>query len=250
MARRVAFDLRPCFSIEELFPCYVVKTRASNLGLRLIWLATLAVAAALLFGCFANSEPSPSATEQRRVNFSTKNSMQLVEGVLRSDGILFTRDSDNSLTTLWSPADNQPSFTQSLFGIQPRYRYHVQVVPQGPGQSELVVSLIAENIPTTQLEQYQASRRLDLFKKFDRLAAAFPPAPSEPRSGGVIFSVLPNEDLKMLAKRATGNVENWRQIARDNGLSSPSQVKPFQTIWVRDSLLKPADGAGFTAHPK
>ncbi len=198
----------------------------------------------LTFGCFAGSTPQPGATEQREVNFSAKDSMSLVKGVLRSEGVLFTPDSDDSLTTLWSPADNRPTLAQSLIGSQPRYRYRVRVVPRGPKQSDLVASLLTEDVPPDELERYKASRRLDLFNKFDHLAAAFPPAFSEPQSGGVIFSVLPDEDLKALAKRATGNAENWRRIAGDNGLSSPSQVKPFQTIWVRDSLLKQADGAG------
>jgi hypothetical protein len=202
------------------------------------------VAVLLACGCFAAATPQPSATEQREVSFSAKDTMSLVKGVLRSEGVLFTSDSADSLTTLWSAADNQPTLAQSLIGRQPRYRYHVEVEPTGPRRSKLIISLLTENVPPDEIERYKASSRLDFFNKFERLAAAFPPAPREPRTGGVIFSVLPDEDLKALAKRATGNPDNWRQIADDNGLASPSQVKPFQTIWVRDSLLKRADGLG------
>ena len=45
-------------------------------------------------------------------------------------------------------------------------------------------------------------------------------------------------DLKGLAKRVTGNEENWRQIAKDNSLNSPTDVAPFQSIWVANNLLK------------
>jgi hypothetical protein len=44
--------------------------------------------------------------------------------------------------------------------------------------------------------------------------------------------------LKALATRATGSAENWQIIAKDNGLSSPTDVTAFQNIWVRNNLLK------------
>ncbi len=208
------------------------------MGRRLRKIAASLICALLMFGCFARSESQPSASEGRLVNFSAKDSMNLVKGVLRSDGVLFIRDSDDSLTTLWSSADTTQTFFQSLISGSPRYRYRVEVVPRSANQSEIVVNLFTENIPSDEIERFQASQRLNLFNKFEHLAAKFPPAPSAPRKGGVLFSVLPNEDLKALAKRATGNADNWRQIANDNGLSSPSQVKPFETIWVRNSLLQ------------
>jgi hypothetical protein len=49
---------------------------------------------------------------------------------------------------------------------------------------------------------------------------------------------LPKEDLKALAKRATGDANNWQEIAKDNGLTSAADVTPFQNVWVRNSLLK------------
>ena len=35
-----------------------------------------------------------------------------------------------------------------------------------------------------------------------------------------------------------GNENNWREIAKDNGLLSPADVTPFENIWVRNSLLR------------
>jgi hypothetical protein len=48
---------------------------------------------------------------------------------------------------------------------------------------------------------------------------------------------MPHEDLKGLAQRVTGSADNWQLIAKDNGLRSPTDVAPFQSIWVRNSLL-------------
>jgi len=36
----------------------------------------------------------------------------------------------------------------------------------------------------------------------------------------------------------TGDPENWKVIADQNGLTSPTDVTPFQTIWVPDGLIK------------
>jgi hypothetical protein len=71
------------------------------------------------------------------------------------------------------------------------------------------------------------------------LASRFPPKSGVPGSGGVNFTLLPNEDLKALARRVTGNPDNWHQIAEDNGLKSDTDVSPFENVWVRNSLLKP-----------
>ena len=77
-----------------------------------------------------------------------------------------------------------------------------------------------------------------LFGEIDELAAKYQPPSTTPNSGGVNFTLLPNEDLKALAKRVTGNEDNWQRIAKDNGLASPTDVQPFESIWVSNSLLK------------
>ena len=38
----------------------------------------------------------------------------------------------------------------------------------------------------------------------------------------------------------TGSEGNWRQIAKDKSLKSPTDVTPFQSIWVAGDLLKKA----------
>ena len=88
---------------------------------------------------------------------------------------------------------------------------------------------------------------MNLFAKIDALAAKFPPSGGTPKEGGVNYALLPNEDLKGLAKRATGNEDNWRQIAQDNGLKSPTDGANLPSIWVRNSLLSESQkgsGAG------
>lgn len=178
-----------------------------------------------------------AALEEHEVNYSASDSMKTLKGVLRGEGILFDETSSHELVTLWSKADESPTFFQSLLGQEPRYRYRITLLPEGQNRTRLRVELETEHLPPADAERYKASTRLNLFKKFDELAAQFPPTPSTPKSGGVIFSLLPNEDLKAFAKRTTGNEANWRQIAQDNGIASPADVKPFQTLWVRNSLL-------------
>ena len=119
-----------------------------------------------------------------------------------------------------------------------RYRYEIQAVPEGSHKSRIIVNVRTESIPDDLLSGYKASNRFALFKEIDELAAKSPPGSGAPASGGVNFTLLPNEDLKALAKRATGNPDNWREIAKDNGLTSASDVTPFQNVWVRNGLLK------------
>ncbi len=105
-------------------------------------------------------------------------------------------------------------------------------------KSKIVVNVRAEDVPDADLPRYKASARLDLFDKIDQVATLTPPPSNLPRTGGVNFALLPNEDLKGLARRVTGSEDNWQQIAKDNGISSPTDLFPLQTIWVSNSLLK------------
>ena len=78
----------------------------------------------------------------------------------------------------------------------------------------------------------------------DQLAAQFPPSGGTPKEGGVNYALLPNEDLKGLAQRATGNADNWRLIAQDNGLKSPTDGAGLPSIWIRNTLLSgPSKGS-------
>jgi hypothetical protein len=179
--------------------------------------------------------------EEHIVDYPPADALQVTEDVLRGDGILFEVQPDDSIVTLWRPADvNTPSgWLPKIMGEQPRYRYEIQAVSEGGHRSKIIVNVRTEGIPDQQLASYKASNRFALFKEIDELAAKFPPKSGLPSSGGVNFTLLPNEDVKALAKRVTGDADNWRQIAKDNGLQSDTDVTPFENIWVRNSLLKP-----------
>ncbi len=178
--------------------------------------------------------------EEHQVPYPQDTAQQLTEDALRGDGILFERQPDNSIVTLWRSADiNTPTSSFSLVvGPPPRYRYEIQVLSEGSHKSKIIVNVRTESIPDEQLDSYKASNRFALFKEIDELASKSPPASSTPASGGVNFTLLPNEDLKALAKRSTGDPNNWQVIAKDNGLSSATDVTPFENVWVPNNLLK------------
>jgi hypothetical protein len=209
----------------------------------------------LLAGCYVGlwsaSERSTTADsalgEEHQVNFPVHDTYLLTQDALRGDGILFEVGPDNSIMTLWRNADTKVGFLQNLTGVQPRYRYEIQVTPEGGQKSKVVVNVHTEGIADNQVADYKASKRFALFGEIDELAAKYPPPSSTPASGGVNFTLLPNEDLKALAKRVTGNEDNWRQIAKDNSLNSPADVTPFQSIWVAGDLLKKVPGKANSA---
>lgn len=183
--------------------------------------------------------------EQHEMPFPADQTLDLVEDVLRGEGILFDVLPDRTIITLWKPADNKPGFFHSLGGMKPQYRYEITVVPQGGAKSNIIVNVRTQYVPEDQIPSYLASRRFDMFHKLDSLAATLPPERRTPSAGGVNFALLPNEDLRGLAQRVTGNPDNWKPIAQANGLTSPTDVTPLQTIWVPDNLIKskPAPGS-------
>ena len=160
--------------------------------------------------------------EQHDVPYTANDAFLLTQDVLRGEGILFEVKTDTSLVTLWKDADVGPGVLGSLVGKHPEYRYEIEVVPQSANSSRIVVNVRTEDIAEADIPKYEAGPRLNLFGKIDELAAKFPPSGGTPKEGGVNYALLPNEDLKGLAKRATGNEDNWRQIAQDNGLKSPT----------------------------
>ena len=202
----------------------------------------------LLAGCYVGlwgasehwNAADSALGEEHEVNFPVHDTYLLTQDALRGDGILFEVGPDNSLITLWRDADTKVGFMQNMMGVQPRYRYEIQVIPEGSQKSKVVVNVHTEGIPDSQIADYKASKRFALFGEIDELAAKYPPPSSTPASGGVNFTLLPNEDLKALARRVTGSEDNWRQIAKDNSLGSPTEVTPFQSIWVANDLIKRA----------
>ena len=208
-------------------------------------ICVLAALAGCYFGYSASVEHY-SATdsalgEEHEVNYTVADALSLTEDALRGDGILFEVQPDNSIVTLWRDADisTPTGWFPLMMGKHPRYRYEIQVVPEAGQRSKMIVNVRTEGIADEQLASYKASNRFALFKEIDELAAKFPPASHLPNRGGVNFTLLPNEDLKALAQRVTHNAGNWSVIAKDNGLASPTDVSPFQSVWVRNSLLSP-----------
>ncbi|HKV56303.1 MAG TPA: hypothetical protein VJN94_16840 [Candidatus Binataceae bacterium] len=178
--------------------------------------------------------------EEHMIDYPPSDALELAQDALRGDGIFFETQPDNSIVTDWRPADTntKTGLFPMVMGTKPRYRYEIQAVPEGGHSSKIIVNVRTEGIPDDELASYKASSRFELFKEIDELAAKYPPKSGLPSSGGVNFTLLPNEDLKALSKRVTGNPDNWREIAKDNGLKSDTDLSPFENIWVRDSLLK------------
>lgn len=212
---------------------------------RRAWPSFLAVAIA---GCYAGvfahtyqvGGTEAAVGEEHEMDYPAHDAFLLTQDALRGEGILFDVKPDDSLVTYWQKPDKPGGILSGLVGAEPGYRYEIQVVPEGAAKSKVVVNLRIEDIPDSELDHYKASARLDLFHKIDEVAKLTPPPSNLPRTGGVNFTLLPNEDLRGLAKRVTGSGDNWHEIARDNGISSPSDVTAFETIWVRNSLLKDA----------
>ena len=192
----------------------------------------------MLAGCFfASSGTGAAEGEQRDLPYTAHDSFLLTQDVLRGEGVLFEVKPNDALVTLWKDADTGPGVLGSLVGKHPQYRYEIEVVPITDRSSRVVVNVRVEDIPDEDIAKYNASTRLNLFGKMADLAAQFPPAGGTPKEGGVNYALLPNEDLKGLAKRATGSEDNWRQIAEDNGLKSPTDGASLPSIWIRNTLL-------------
>jgi hypothetical protein len=201
----------------------------------------------LLFaGCYAAGDSTgPAEGEQHDYPYTANDTFLLTQDVLREEGVLFEVKPDDKLITLWKDADTGPGILGSVVGKHPQYRYEIEVVETSPRTSRVVANVRTEDIPEEDIAKYEPTARLNLFAKMDELATKFPPAGGTPKEGGVNYALLPNEDLKGLAKRATGNADNWRQIAQDNGLKSPTDGANQPSIWVRNTLLsEPKKGAG------
>jgi hypothetical protein len=200
----------------------------------------------LLSGCYyapvlanqaAGGGTDTAEGEQHDVPYNVTDTFLLTQDVLRGEGVLFEVKPENKLETLWKDADTGPGVLGSIVGMHPRYRYEIEVVPINQRSSRIVANVRTEDIRDQDIAKYQPTPRLNLFAKVDDLAAKFPPAGGTPKEGGVNYALLPNEDLKGLAKRATGNENNWRQIAQDNGLSSPTDAANLPSVWIRNTLL-------------
>ncbi len=180
--------------------------------------------------------------EQHDTPYSATETLTMTEDVLRSEGVLFQIQPDNKIETLWRPGDTPASMWGSIIGVNPQYRYIIEIVPTGARTSRIVANVETQDIADNEISSYLPTKKLNLFNKFDETAARFPPPSPTPREGGVNFALLPGETLKALAKRATGNEANWQQIAKDNGLTSSSDLSGVQSVWISDTLLAQKKG--------
>jgi hypothetical protein len=209
-------------------------------------IAIVGIFAVTLCGCSAGYKAytasgggaEAAVGEQHDTPYSARDTLATTEDVLRGEGVLFQIQPDDKIETLWRPADKPAGMLASAVGVNPQYRYIIEIVPTGQRTSRIVANVETQDIADDELASYLPSKKLNLFNKFDQLATQFPPPSSTPRHGGVNFALLPGENLRALAKRATGNEANWEAIAKDNGLTSSSDLSSVQSIWVRDSLLE------------
>jgi len=178
-----------------------------------IWKFSIGVLIVLAAGCTAGVAANQAAGggteaalgEEHDVPYSSHDAYLLTEDVLRGEGVLFESKPYDKLVTLWRDADKPAGVLADLFGVHPQYRYEIEVVPQGSRRSRIIVNVRAQDIADDELPKYKATTRLGLFEKVDQLAAKFPPENGTPNEGGVNYAILPHEDLKALARRATGN---------------------------------------------
>ncbi len=201
-----------------------------------IWIAiAISLCATIATAAYADEV---TLGEEHTVDYPAHQAYLLTQDALRGDGVLFEATPTEGLVTLWNNINENVGLFSSLMGNLPRYRYEIQVVSLGSSRCKVIVDVRGENLTEAQLQAYTASKKLDLFNQIDQLARAYPPAAQTPAAGGVNFALLPHENLQGLAQRVTGSADNWRIIAQDNGVRSPTEVAPFQSIWVRNNLLK------------
>ena len=218
---------------------------SARIVIRRISKVSICVVILLAAGCYAGyfanhaagGDTEAATGEQHDVPYNAHDAFLLTQDVLRGEGVLFEVQPDDKLVTLWRDADTQAGILGSIVGKHPQYRYEIAVVPQGSRRSRIIVNVRAEDIADDELPRYKASARIGLFAKVDQLAIKFPPSGGTPNEGGVNYALLPNEDLKALARRATGSEDNWKMIAQDNGLKSPSDASGLPSVWIRNSLL-------------
>src|SRR5260370_31106273 len=68
--------------------------------------------------------------EEHEMPFPGDQTLELVEDVLRGEGVLFDVLPDKAVGTFWKPADMAPGVFHSLAGVKPRYRSRNSVIPQ------------------------------------------------------------------------------------------------------------------------
>ena len=184
----------------------------------------------LAAGCYAGYYSSQVAAgdaavgEQHDVPYTSHDAFLLTEDVLRGEGVLFEVKPDDKLVTLWRDADTQGGVLGGIVGVHPQYRYEIEVVPARPSTRANHRQRSHGGHRGRRHFQVQSEHTFEHLRQSRSARRKFPPEGGTPNEGGVNYALLPNEDLKALARRATGNEDNWQIIAQDNGLKSPSDT--------------------------
>jgi hypothetical protein len=197
-----------------------------------------------LAGCFGSywthSDNDAAVGEEHEVDFPDDQTFVMTQDVLRGQGVLFDTKPEHKIITFWKPADKPTGMLSGLAGNVAQYRYEIEIVAEGSRRSKIVANVRTENIEPSEIENYEATKKLNLFSDFDQLASTLPPPSLTPGSGGVNFALLPGEDLAALSKRVTGSPDHWPQIAKDNGLKSVNDTAGLQSVWIANSLIPKA----------
>src|ERR1700675_4140751 len=81
--------------------------------------------------------------EEHEVPYDQSTALQLTQDALRGDGILFERQPDDSIVTLWRDADlgTPTGWLTLVAGVQPRYPYKIQAVAEGSHKTRIIVNV-------------------------------------------------------------------------------------------------------------
>ena len=120
--------------------------------------------------------------EQHDTPYSARDTLATTEDVLRGEGVLFQIQPDDKLETLWRQADKPAGMFASAVGVDPQYRYVIEIVPTGQRTSRIVANVEVQDIADDEIASYLPSKKLNLFNKFDQLATQYPPPSSTPRA--------------------------------------------------------------------
>src|SRR5882762_2080150 len=97
-------------------------------------------------GCFAgywarSDADTAVGDEPHVVNMPAQQAFVMTQDVLRGEGILFDTKPVNKIITDWKPGDTPASTFASLFGVEPRYRYEIDIVEDGPRRSKIIANV-------------------------------------------------------------------------------------------------------------
>src|SRR5579863_6472573 len=148
---------RRAWLARAILACFSDRLMALARSSILQWLFAAMVCALSAFaGCYVGyhhetehwTAADTALGEEHEVPYAQSAALPLIEDALRGDGILFERQPDDSIVTLWRDADfNTPTgWFPLIIGVQPRYRYEIQAVPESSHKTKIIVNVRTEGI--------------------------------------------------------------------------------------------------------